>query len=110
MSVINIRNGTPVGNAHLCQRCTWGHFITGFRESDQLVVCMRSEPNFTVPFVVYECTEFNDKHKPSWDQMTKLAIEVAPSRVSTKTRGFQVQTVAKQATQDSVDEGGGDIA
>lgn len=111
MTVISIKSGTPAGSAHLCKQCTWGQFVIGYRESDLFVICMRPDPSFTVPFVVYECSEFSDKHKPSWEQMTKLAIEVAPSRVSRKTRGFQVRTVAAPAAAaDLDDEGDGDIA
>lgn len=103
MNIVSIKNGTPVGNSHLCQRCTWGHCITGYRESDQLVICMRNDPSFTIPFVVYECTEFNDKQKPTWEQMTKLAIHVTP-RMSKKTRGFQATAVG-ESDGESEDEG-----
>lgn len=92
MSKLNVKNGTPVGNAHLCKRCEWGQFITGHRESDLLVICTRTNPNIAVPFTVFECAEFSDKHKPTFEQMTKLAIEVNPVRVSRKTRGFQPLT------------------
>ena len=88
MSKVKVKNGTPVGNQHLCKRCTWGQFMTGYRDSDLLVICMRADPSFRVPFTVYECSEFSDRHKPTWDQMSKLAIEVDPVRVSAKTRGF----------------------
>lgn len=89
MGKLNVKNGTRVGNAHLCKSCTWGQLMTGYRESDLLVICTRTEPNLTVPFTVCECSEFSDKFKPTWEQMTKLAIHVNPLRVSAKTRGFQ---------------------
>lgn len=89
MRKLNIKNGIPVGNAHLCKGCTWGQFMTGYPESDLLVICTSTNPNFTVPFTVRECSDFSDKFKPTWEQMTKLAIHVNPLRVSAKTRGFQ---------------------
>ncbi|MDE3202183.1 MAG: hypothetical protein KGN79_14815 [Acidobacteriota bacterium] len=111
MTVISIKSGTPAGSTHLCKQCTWGQYVTGYRESDLVVICMRPDPSFTVPFVVYERSEFSVKNKPSWEQMTKLAIEVAPPRVSSKMRGFQVQTVATPAVQaDLEDEGEDDFA
>jgi len=97
---VNVKNGTPVGNQHLCKRCTWGQFMTGYRDSDLLVICMRTDPSFRVPFTVYECSEFSDRHKPSWDQMSKLAIEVDPVRVSAKTRGFYSVTEAEPVRAD----------
>jgi hypothetical protein len=29
MSKLNVKNGTPVGNEHLCRNCTHGQFTTG---------------------------------------------------------------------------------
>jgi hypothetical protein len=66
--------------------------MTGYRESDLLVICTNVSPNLAVPFTVLECSEFSDKFKPTWDQMTKLAIEVNPLRVSARTRGFHSGT------------------
>lgn len=91
MAMTTVKNGTPVGNAHLCKNCKWGHWITGYRESDVLVICNYLSPNMKVPFTVYECSEFDDANKPSWDEMQKLAIEVAPTRTSRKTAGFNVR-------------------
>lgn len=88
MGKLNIKNGTPVGNAHLCRCCTWGQIMTGYRESDLLVICTNTNPNIVVPFTMLECTEFSDKRKPNWEQMEKLAIEIQPVRVSQKTAGF----------------------
>ena len=105
MGMVRVKNGTPVGNEHLCKRCSWGQFVTGYRESDLLVICTNATPNFRVPFPVYECSEFSDRHKPTWDQMSKLAIEVDPVRVSAKTRSFYtVSKVEPIRVDDDEDE------
>ncbi len=109
MGKLNVKNGTPVGNAHLCKRCEWGQFITGYRESDLLVICTHTTPNIAVPFTVFDCSEFSDKHKPTWEQMTKLAIEVNAVRVSRKTRGFQSLTKITPVRVDE-DEDQGEAA
>ena len=90
MGKLFVKNGTPVGSEHLCKGCYWDQFMTGHRESDLLVICTNTSPNLRVPFPVYECSEFEDRHKPDWEQMKKLAIEIAPIRISKKTRGFNV--------------------
>jgi len=90
MGKLLVKNGTPVGNDHLCKGCRNGQYITGYRESDVLVICALSTPNFQLPFVVHQCSDFSDKHKPDWEQMEKLAINLQPVRVSKKTRGFNV--------------------
>jgi len=88
MGKLNVKNGTPAGGTHLCRSCSWGQFIVGYRESDMLAICTNTSPNVVLPFTVYECSSYADKHKPDWEQMEKLAIDIQPVRVSTKTRGF----------------------
>ena len=92
MGKLNVKNGTPVGNDHLCKSCRNGQYVTGYRESDVLVRCCLSTPSIVLPFVVHECSDYYDKHKPDWKQMEKLAIEIQPIRVSKKTSGFDVAT------------------
>jgi len=80
MSKVNVKNGTPVGNAHLCRSCSNGQFTVGYRETDVLVVCTNSSPARSIPFPVYECTEYWDRNRPSWDDMKKLALDFSESR------------------------------
>jgi hypothetical protein len=95
MGKMNVKNGTPVGNAHLCKSCNWGQVVAGYRESDLLVICMNTNPNIVVPFTVFDCSEFSDKRKPTWDEMEKLAIAVEPVRMSAKTQGFGTVTTIR---------------
>ena len=88
MSKVNIKGGTPVGSKSLCRSCTWSHIMTGYRESEMLVICTQVNPNVTVPFAIYECTNHNDKNRPTWEQMARLAIDVLPLS-SAKTAGFR---------------------
>ena len=93
MGKLFVKNGTPVGNEHLCKSCIWGQFTVGYRESDVLAICTNTNPNIKLPFTVHTCSEFEDKSRPDWEQMEKLAIEIAPIRVSKKTKGFNVATI-----------------
>lgn len=93
MGKLHVKNGTPVGNEHLCKSCSWGQFTTGYRESDVLAFCTNTSPNFRVPFAVHECSEFQNKSRPDWEQMEKLAIQISPVRVSKKTKGFSAADV-----------------
>jgi hypothetical protein len=103
MSKLNVKNGTPVGNAHLCDGCHWGQFITGYRESDRLAICTNTSPNIVLPFTVYACTNFSDKHRPDWEQMEKLAIKIRPVRVSKETAGFS-STISPRPVSVPADE------
>lgn len=88
MSKMKIKDGTPVGNENLCLRCSWAQAMTGYRESDRLVICNKTNPDRVVPFVMLDCTGFDDKHRPSRQQMEKLAIRLPSPRISARTRGF----------------------
>jgi hypothetical protein len=107
MGKLNVKNGTPVGSEHLCKRCSWGQCMTGYRESDFVVICTNTSPNFKVPFTMLDCSEFSDRNRPDWDQMKKLAIEIAPRRVSTRTPGFStittMQPIRRVAEDDDKD-------
>jgi hypothetical protein len=101
---LNVKNGTPVGNVHLCKSCNWGQFMTGYRESDLLVICTNTNPNIVVPFPVCECTHFSDKHKPTYAQMKTLAVDFQPLRVS-RTTGFRtVETLRPIRVGEDEDE------
>lgn len=84
-----VKGGTPVGSVSLCRTCTSAHIMTGYRESEMVTICNDVHPNIVVPFVVYECTGYYDKNRPSWEQMEKLAIDV--SRESLKPVGFKAR-------------------
>ena len=90
------------------QRCTWGQCMTGYRESDLAIICMNTSPNIKVPFAIMDCTGFSDKHRPNYKQMEDLAIDVAPTRISTQTAGFctvtKVQPIRRVAEDEHADE------
>lgn len=79
-----------MGSASLCRTCRSAHILSGYRESEMVVVCTATYPDFPVPFVVRECTGFTDKSKPDWDEMEKFAIDIAPVSFAKKV-GFRSQ-------------------
>jgi hypothetical protein len=88
MSKPYIKGGTPVGSESLCKTCCYAHIMTGYRESESITLCTDLNPNIVVPFVIYECSGYYDKNRPSWRQMEKLAINVTPGPL--KKVGFKV--------------------
>ncbi len=72
-----VKGGTPVGSESLCRTCTSAHIMVGYRESEMVTMCNDVHPNIVVPFRIYECSSYYDKNRPSWDEMEKLAIDVA---------------------------------
>lgn len=104
MSKFNVKNGTPVGSLNLCERCSWGQCMKGYRDSDRLVICNKTSPDMVVPFTMLECTCFVDKNRPDWVQMQKLAIHVNPVRVSSKTAGFSTVAESRPVRVPDVQE------
>ena len=89
MGKLYVKNGTPVGETHLCKYCNWGQYMTGYRETEVLVVCTNSNPARLVPFVVHQCTEYQDRNRPDFDQMEKLAINFHADCHRNPTPGFR---------------------
>jgi hypothetical protein len=90
MGKINMKGGTPNTWASLCTTCSWAHIVSGFRESELLVICNEVNPNLLVPFKVREGTGYLDRNRPSYDAMQKLAIDVEPCN-SLKPVGFRAK-------------------
>src|SRR5579871_581530 len=110
MSKLNVKNGTPVAGPHLCRNCNWGQYMTGYRESDLFVICTNSNPARVVPFVVRECTEYEDRYRPDWEQMQKLAINLTEEVARKPTPGFRasgfatVPVVVDDEREDELEE------
>jgi hypothetical protein len=101
MSKINMKGATPRGWTSLCGTCSWAHIVTGFRESELVVICTGVNPNFAVPFKVQDCTNYLDRNRPDYNAMTKLAIHVEPSS-SLKPVGFRAKVTVIE--EDQVEE------
>ena len=108
MAKLKLKNGTPVGNEHLCRNCTNGQFTIGYRESELLVICTNSSPARLVPFPVYECTQYWDRNRPDYEQMTKLALDFSEGRRKQtpgfRAPGFACVTVTKTDGDEDEDE------
>jgi len=109
MGKLKLKNGTPGGNAHLCRNCSHGQFTVGYRESDVLVICTNPSPARLVPFPVRECTEFWDRNRPGYGEMTKLALDFSDGRrkpvTGFRNSGFaKIPVVAEGDCEDDEDE------
>jgi len=96
-----IKGGTPVGSESLCRTCTNVHIMIGYRESEMVTMCSAIHPNIVVPFLIYECSSYYDKNRPSWKQMEDLAITVTPGPL--KPVGFKVGVGFHEAAIARVD-------
>ena len=83
-----IKDRTPVGSESLCKTCSYAHIMNGYRESERITMCSEVNPNIVVQFLIYECNSYHDKNRPNYDQMQRLAIDVATGPI--KPVGFKV--------------------
>src|SRR5271163_2038983 len=104
MGKMNIKGGTPFGWVSLCTTCSWAQIVTGYRESELIVVCTDTNPNIAVPFKVKACSCYLDRNRPNYDQMEKLAIDVLPLS-SAKPVGFRAKIAAVKDVDAEVASG-----
>jgi hypothetical protein len=71
---IYIKNGTPHNGPSLCDTCSMAFIARGYGETELVVVCQATDPDIRIRFRVHECTEYNDKTKPAYWQMEKIAL------------------------------------
>lgn len=62
---IFIRGGTAYGRTSLCATCDSAHIVTGYRESEMVVICTEATPQLTVRFEVKECTKYAARDRPA---------------------------------------------
>jgi hypothetical protein len=86
---VYVKNGTAVGSQSRCESCTHSHILQGFRESEEVTYCYYATL-MVVPFKVRECSSYEDKARPTWEQMKDLAIEVRPTP-TLKSAGFRLE-------------------
>ena len=39
MGNLYVKNGTPIGSVSLCIKCSYGHVVEGYRESEAIQMC-----------------------------------------------------------------------
>ena len=81
-----VKGGTPVGSESLCRTCSNAQIMIGYRESERVTICDNVHPAIVVPFTIYECSNYYDKNRPSWEDMQKFALHIETA----KPRGFKV--------------------
>src|SRR6185437_10218521 len=76
MSLRKVYGGTPIGNESRCTTCVNARIIEGYAESEHLVFCDAMYPPTRVPFNVRQCSMYEDKRLPTFEEMSKFAWEI----------------------------------
>ena len=76
-----------------CDSCRHAHIVVGYRESEAMVFCNYVyEQLLPVPFKVRDCSSYDDKNRPTWKQMTDLALPINEATTAKKT-GFRLPKI-----------------
>jgi hypothetical protein len=84
---VQVKNGTPLHGPSLCETCSHGLILKGYRLSEELAMCRAIEPVLPLPFPVRECTNYLDKTRENLYDMRQAAWTISPER-GKKTAGF----------------------
>ena len=104
MSLRKVYGGTPVGNESRCDTCSNARIIQGYAESDRIVICVGPFDEFRVPFKVMQCTMYEDKRLPDFDEMKEIAWQIR-SQIAGTTAGFVVLSdLAQPQAQDRAED------
>ncbi|HKV94945.1 MAG TPA: hypothetical protein VJW20_20535 [Candidatus Angelobacter sp.] len=101
MSLRKVYGGTPIGNESRCTTCVNARIIEGYAESERLVLCDAMYPPTRVPFNVRQCSMYEDKRLPAFEEMSKFAWEIRTKSAGARA-GFV--TTADADSQDKPKE------
>ena len=76
MSLRKVYGGTPIGNESRCDTCTHARIIQGYVESERIVICTGMYDPIRVPFKVMQCTDYEDRRLPDFENMKEIAWQI----------------------------------
>jgi hypothetical protein len=100
MTLRKVYGGTPVGNESRCTTCVSARIIEGYAESERLVFCDAMYPTTRVPFNVRQCSMYEDKRLPDFEEMKEFAWEIRSKSAGAKA-GFVTRPDADPAKQEA---------
>lgn len=100
MSLRKVYGGTPVGSESRCDTCASARIIQGYAESERIVFCDAMYPPTRVPFRVRECTMYEGKRLPDFDEMKEIAWQLRSKNAGTRA-GFVLLSEAETTEANS---------
>lgn len=76
MSLRKVYGGTPVGSESRCDTCAHARIIQGYAESERIVLCTSLFDPIRIPFKVMQCTDYEDRRLPSYDELKEIAWHI----------------------------------
>ena len=73
MVTIEVKGGTPQSSDSLCQTCSRGHVIKGFRVTEEQIFCRFFYIEREIRFPVSSCTFYEDRRLASKSEIEEIA-------------------------------------
>src|SRR6478736_1253278 len=83
MSLRKVYGGTPIGNESRCDTCTHARIIQGYAESERIVICTGMYDPIRIPFKVMQCTDYEDRRLPDFENMKEIAWQIRSKSAGT---------------------------
>lgn len=100
MSLRKVYGGTPIGNESRCTTCVNARIIEGYAESERLVFCDAMYPTTRIPFNVRQCSMYEDRRLPDFEEMKELAWQIRSKNAGSVAGFVTVPDVDEQEQQD----------
>ncbi len=101
MGLRKVYGGTPIGTESRCDTCTHARIIQGYAESERIVICTGMYDPIRIPFKVMQCTDYEDRRLPDFDNMKEIAWQIR-----SKSAGSIAGFVTVPEATDSQDQQG----
>ncbi|HKE30252.1 MAG TPA: hypothetical protein VKD65_00905 [Candidatus Angelobacter sp.] len=99
MSLRKVYGGTPADGESRCDTCAHGQTIQGYAESERIVFCTKLWDAIRIPFKVRECTGYEDRRLPNFEEMKEIAWQL-----SSKSAGHEAGFVTVEAVKNPEEE------
>lgn len=96
MSYRKVYGGTPVGSESRCDTCTHARIIQGYAESERIVFCDAMFDPIRIPFKVMQCSDYEDKRLPDFEQMAEIAWQIRSKSAGHKAGFILLSDLGKQ--------------
>ncbi len=104
MGILTGKKSTALSNPHLCRNCTWGQFMTGYRDAERLAVCKNTSPSMVIPFTMLECSSFSDRNRPDFTPAETPPAGAGPGGLTRRQADFTLRPARKARDWDGEDE------
>ena len=89
-----------MGSESRCDTCAHARIIQGYAESERIVLCTSLYDPIRIPFKVMQCTDYEDRRLPSYDDMKEIAWQIRSMSAGHKAGFVEIETPNSPKTDE----------